>query len=312
MTLLLKDAVNPNLVQTLEHSPALMHGGPFANIAHGCNSVRATKLALKLADITVTEAGFGSDLGAEKFLDIKCRAAGFAPNCVVVVATARALKYNGGVPKAELFRENLEALQRGMVNLRTHVENMQSYGLPVVVSLNQFMTDTEAELALIENSCAELGAPIARTEVFAKGGAGGEALAQLVCQAVEQPSRFRFAYDAARPMREKLHAIATKIYHADGVQFTTAAAKALERLEQLGYGGLPVCVAKTQYSLSDDPAKLGRPSNFTITVRDVYVSAGAGFVVCLTGDIMTMPGLPREPAACRMDIDDADVITGLF
>ena len=312
MTLLLKDAVNPNLVQTLENSPALMHGGPFANIAHGCNSVRATKLALKLADYTITEAGFGSDLGAEKFLDIKCRAAGLTPACVVVVATVRALKYNGGVAKAELARENIEALRAGIVNLRAHIENMQGYGLPVVVALNRFATDTEAELALVEQECAGLGVPVALTEVFAKGGAGGETLAKLVCEACEQPGGFRFMYPLDIPIKEKLHAIATKIYHADGVQLNAQAAKALERLEALGYGNLPVCVAKTQYSLSDDPARLGRPAGFTVTVRDVYVSAGAGFVVALTGDIMTMPGLPKEPAACRMDIDDTGAITGLF
>jgi len=312
MTLLLKDALNPNLVQTLEHSPALMHGGPFANIAHGCNSVRATKLALKLADITVTEAGFGSDLGAEKFLDIKCRAAGIAPSCVVIVATVRALKYNGGVAKTELAAEDLPALQRGIVNLRAHINNMRSYGLPVVVAINQFASDTEAELSFIEEECAALGAAAARAEIFAKGGAGGEALAALVCQAIEQPNQFKHLYPLDYTISEKLHAIATKIYHADGVQFTSAAKKSLERLEQLGYGNLPVCVAKTQYSLSDDPAKLGSPQGFEITVRDVYVSAGAGFVVALTGDIMTMPGLPKLPAACRMDIDDDDVITGLF
>jgi len=312
MTLLLKDAINPNLVQTLENSPALMHGGPFANIAHGCNSVRATKLALKLADYTITEAGFGSDLGAEKFLDIKCRAAGLTPACVVVVATVRALKYNGGAARTELSRENLDALQAGIVNLRAHVENMRSYGLPVVVAMNRFMTDTEAELAIVQEECAALGVPVALTEVFAKGGAGGEELARLVCEACEKPGDFRFMYPLDSSIEEKLHAIATKIYHAGGVQLTAQAAKAVERLEALGYGNLPVCVAKTQYSLSDDPAKLGSPAGFTVTVRDVYVSAGAGFVVALTGDIMTMPGLPKEPAACRMDIDDAGVITGLF
>jgi len=312
MTLLLKDAVNPNLVQTLENTPALMHGGPFANIAHGCNSVRATKLALKLADYAITEAGFGSDLGAEKFLDIKCRAAGLTPACVVVVATVRALKYNGGVGKARLARENLGALQAGIVNLRAHVENMRGYGLPVVVAMNRFATDTDAELAIIHDACASLSVPVALTDVFARGGAGGEDLAHLVCEACEQPGDFRFMYPLDGSIKEKLHAIATKIYHAEGVQFTAQAAKTAARLEALGYGGLPVCVAKTQYSLSDDPAKLGSPSGFTVTVRDVYVSAGAGFVVALTGDIMTMPGLPKEPAACRMDIDDDGVITGLF
>ena len=312
MTLLLKDALNPNLVQTLENSPALIHGGPFANIAHGCNSVRATKLALKLADIIVTEAGFGSDLGAEKFLDIKCRAAGLAPDCAVIVATARALKYNGGIPKTELTQENLEALRQGIANLRTHIENMQSYGLPVIVAINQFASDTEAELAFIEQDCAALGVPVARTEVFAKGGEGGAALAELVCQAMEQPNQFDYLYPLECTIEEKLHAVATKIYRADGVQFTAAASKSLKRLEQLGFGSLPVCVAKTQYSLSDDLAKLGSPKGFDITVRDIYANAGAGFIVALTGDIMTMPGLPKLPAACRMDIDDEDIITGLF
>jgi len=312
MTMLLKDAINPNLVQTLENSPALLHGGPFANIAHGCSSLRATKLALKLADYAITEAGFGSDLGAEKFLDIKCRAGGLRPSCVVLVATARALKYNGGVPKARLSRENPAALQRGMANLRAHIENMKGFGLPVVVALNRFATDTEAELAIVREECAALGVPVALTEVFAKGGAGGEDLARLVCAACEQPAAFRFAYPLDIAIKEKLHAIATKIYGAESVLFTPQAAKAIERLEALGYGGLPVCVAKTQYSLSDDSAKLGRPAGFSITVRDVYVNAGAGFVVALTGDIMTMPGLPKEPAACRMDIDDDGVITGLF
>ena len=312
MTLLLKDAINPNLVQTLENSPALMHGGPFANIAHGCNSVRATKLALKLADYAITEAGFGSDLGAEKFLDIKCRAAGLTPSCVVVVATIRALKYNGGVAKTDLARENITALRDGVVNLRAHVENMRGYGLPVVVAMNRFATDSEAELAIVEQECAALGVPVALTEVFAKGGAGGEGLARLVCESCEKPADFRFMYPLELSIKEKLHAIATKVYHAGGVQFTAQAAKTVERLEALGYGDLPVCVAKTQYSLSDDPAKLGSPAGFTVTVRDVYVSAGAGFVVALTGDIMTMPGLPKEPAANRMDIDDNGVITGLF
>jgi len=312
MTLLLKDAINPNLVQTLENSPALVHGGPFANIAHGCNSARATKLALKLADYCVTEAGFGSDLGAEKFLDIKCRAAGLKPSCVVIVATARALKYNGGTPKTGLVQENLAALQKGIVNLRAHVENMQGYGLPVVVALNRFGSDTEAELEFIKEYCADLGVPVALTEVFAKGGEGGEELARLVCEAAERPNTFHHLYDLDCSIKEKLNIIATKIYRADGVQFTAGARKSLERIEALGYGGLPVCVAKTQYSLSDDPVLLGCPSGFRVTVRDMYVSAGAGFVVALTGDIMTMPGLPKEPAACRMDIDDDGVITGLF
>ncbi|MDR1465978.1 MAG: formate--tetrahydrofolate ligase [Oscillospiraceae bacterium] len=312
MTLLLKDALQPNLVQTLEGSPVLIHGGPFANIAHGCNSVRATRLALKLADICVTEAGFGSDLGAEKFLDIKCRAAGLAPSCVVIVATVRALKYNGGVAKADLGREDMEALRRGTVNLRTHIENMQGFGLPVVAALNRFASDTEAELALLADECAAAGVPLALTEVFASGGAGGEALAELVCKAIETPSDFRPLYALDWPIEEKLRAVATRIYRADGVQLTAAARKSVERLEALGYGNLPVCVAKTQYSLSDDPTKLGKPEGFQITVRELRVSAGAGFVVALTGDILTMPGLPRDPAALHMDIGDDGIITGLF
>ncbi len=315
MTLLLKDALNPNLVQTLEGSAALMHGGPFANIAHGCNSLRATRLALKLADYTVTEAGFGSDLGAEKFFDIKCRAGDLKPSCAVLVATARALKYNGGVPKAELGSENLDALRRGSENLRAHVENLWKFGVPVVVALNRFASDTEAELALLREICDEIEVPLALTEVFAKGGEGGAALAQLVCDTIEAHSpndSFRPLYSLEDSVEEKLHAIATRIYRADGVQWTATALKSLRRLEALGYGGLPVCVAKTQYSLSDDPVKLGLPQGHTLTVRDIYVSAGAGFVVALTGDIMTMPGLPKEPAACRMDIDDSGNIVGLF
>ncbi|MDR3314472.1 MAG: formate--tetrahydrofolate ligase [Oscillospiraceae bacterium] len=315
MTLLLKDALNPNLVQTLEGSPALMHGGPFANIAHGCNSLRATRLALKLADYTVTEAGFGSDLGAEKFLDIKCRAGNLKPSCVVLVATVRALKYNGGVPKVDLAAENVEALRKGSVNLRTHIENLRGFGLPVVVALNRFAGDSDAELAVLQELARETKAPLALTEVFAKGGAGGEELARLVCETIRQhdgADTFRPLYALEDSIEAKLHSIATKIYHADGVQWTASAQKSLRRLETLGYGNLPVCVAKTQYSLSDDPTKLGRPEGFTLTVRDCYASAGAGFVVALTGDIMTMPGLPKEPAACRMDIADDGNIVGLF
>ena len=315
MTLLLKDAVNPNLVQTLEGTPAIMHGGPFANIAHGCNSVRATRLALRLGDYAITEAGFGSDLGAEKFLDIKCRAAKLKPSCVVLVATARALKYNGGAAKNALGAENLAALEQGAVNLRTHIENLRAFGLPVVVALNRFAGDTPAELELLQKHCAAWDVPLALTEVFTRGGAGGEELARLVCESIETDdgaARFRPLYDLELSLEEKLHAVATKIYRADGVQFTAAARKSLERLEALGFGGLPVCVAKTQYSLSDDPAKLGKPEGFLVTVRDLRVSAGAGFVVAYTGDILTMPGLPKNPAACRMDIDDTGVITGLF
>jgi len=309
MTLLLKDAINPNLVQTLENTPALMHGGPFANIAHGCNSVRATKLALELADYAITEAGFGSDLGAEKFFDIKCRAAGLTPSCVVIVATVRALKYNGGAAKTELGKEDLRALQAGFVNLQTHIENMQSFGLPVVVALNRFASDSEDELAFLQENCS---VPLALTEVFAKGGEGGETLAQLVCEACEQPGSFKFLYELEDSIEQKLSKIAVNIYRAQGVQFTANAKKSLSRLIELGYNNLPVCVAKTPYSFSDDPAKLGRPQGHVITVKDIYVSAGAGFVVALTGDVMTMPGLPKQPAACRMDIDDEDKITGLF
>ncbi|MDR1928101.1 MAG: formate--tetrahydrofolate ligase, partial [Oscillospiraceae bacterium] len=315
MTLLLKDAINPNLVQTLENSPALMHGGPFANIAHGCNSVRATRLALKLADYAVTEAGFGSDLGAEKFFDIKCRMAALRPSLVVLVATVRALKYNGGAAKADLAAEDLAALRRGAVNLRAHIENLQAFGLPVVVALNRFAGDSEAEIGFLQEDCAARGVPLALAEVFAKGGEGGEALARLVCETIEQrdgAAAFTALYPLELPLEEKIGAIATKIYRAQGVAFTAAARKSLERLEALGFGGLPVCIAKTQYSLSDDPAKLGLPQGHTVTVRELYVSAGAGFVVALTGDIMTMPGLPREPAACRMDIARDGTITGLF
>ncbi|MDR2525441.1 MAG: formate--tetrahydrofolate ligase [Oscillospiraceae bacterium] len=312
MTLLLKDAINPNLVQTLEGSPALMHGGPFANIAHGCNSLRATRLALKLADYAITEAGFGSDLGAEKFLDIKSRAGGLVPACVVLVATVRALKYNGGAEKSALGTEDVAALQRGCANLRAHIENLRGYGLPVVVALNRFSGDTAAELSLLQAFAQSMGAPLALTEVFAKGGEGGEALAGLVCQACEAPNAFKYLYDLDATTEEKLRIIATRIYRAAEVHWTAPALKALRRLETLGYGGLPVCVAKTQYSFSDDPTKLGCPQGHTLTVRDCYVSAGAGFVVVRTGDVMTMPGLPKEPAAMRMDIDGDGSITGLF
>ncbi len=313
MTALLKDALKPNLVQTLENTPAIMHGGPFANIAHGCNSVRATKLALKLGDYCITEAGFGSDLGAEKFFDIKCRFAGIKPSCVVLVATIRALKYNGGVPKAELVNENVEALEKGIVNLRTHIENMRKFGVPVVVAINRFHTDTEAEIAVIERVCNEMGAAVSLAEIFAKGGAGGTDLAQKVCDTIEKnESNFKTLYDEKLPIKEKLGIIAKEIYRADGVIYTAQAEKALADIIALGYDNIPVCVAKTQYSLSDDPTKLGKPENFVITVRDVKLSAGAGFVVALTGDIMIMPGLPKSPAALRIDCDNNGCISGLF
>ena len=302
-----------NLVQTLENTPALMHGGPFANIAHGCNSVTATKLGLKLADYCITEAGFGADLGAEKFLDIKCRFAGFKPDCIVLVATIRALKYNGGVPKAELGTENVAALKKGIVNLQTHIENMQKYGVPAVVAINRFGTDTEAEIAVIEEFCAKMGVEVSLTEVFAKGGAGGTDLAQKVCKTIaEKPSNYRPLYDTDLTIPEKLEIIAKEIYRADGVTFTAAAKKSLAEIEALGKDKLPVCVAKTQYSLSDNPALLGKPEGFTLTVRDVRLSAGAGFVVALTGDIMTMPGLPKVPAASKIDVDADGNISGLF
>ncbi|MBQ1371432.1 MAG: formate--tetrahydrofolate ligase, partial [Oscillospiraceae bacterium] len=313
MTALLKDAIRPNLVQTLEGSPALVHGGPFANIAHGCNSVSATKLALSLSEYTVTEAGFGADLGAEKFLDIKCRMANLHPNAVVIVATVRALKYNGGVPKTELNTENLEALEEGLPNLLRHVRNIREvYGLPCVVAINRFPNDTEAELKLIESKCQALGVNVALSEVWAKGGAGGESLAQEVLHLCQNPNRFRFCYELERPLREKIETIARRIYHAGQVNFLPAAAKQLAELEALGYGNLPICVAKTQYSFTDDQNILGAPENFTITVREVKISAGAGFVVALTGSIMTMPGLPKSPAAERIDVDETGKITGLF
>ena len=313
MTALLKDAIKPNLVQTLEGNPAFVHGGPFANIAHGCNSVEATTTALKLADYVVTEAGFGADLGAEKFLDIKCRYAGLKPSAVVLVATVRALKYNGGVAKADLGAENLEALEAGMPNLLQHVSNIRDvWGLPVVVAINAFPTDTAAELALVERKCNELGVNVALSEVWAKGGEGGCALAEEVVRLCEQPSDFRFAYDVDDTIEDKLTAIATKVYHADGVDFTSAAAKQLRQLEEQGFGNLPICVAKTQYSFSDDQTKLGAPRGFRITVRNLKVSAGAGFIVALTGDIMTMPGLPKVPAAEKIDVTPDGRIVGLF
>ena len=312
MAALLKDAIKPNLVQTLEGTPALMHGGPFANIAHGCNSVRATKLALKLADYCVTEAGFGSDLGAEKFFDIKCRKTGLRPSAVVIVATVRALKYNGGIPKAELGNENLDALKKGIVNLGVHISNMQKYGIPTVVAINRFAADSDAELSYIEEYCTSMGADFAMSEVFSKGGNGGKELAEKVIAAAEKPSDFRFIYDDDMSIKEKINAVATKIYGADGVTFTAQAIKALADIEKLDTSKLPVCIAKTQYSLSDDPSLLGKPENFMVTVRDIRLSNGAGFVVVYTGDIMTMPGLPKVPAAERIDVDASGKITGLF
>ncbi len=313
MAALLKDAIKPNLIQTLEHTGALVHGGPFANIAHGCNSVRATKTALKLADIVVTEAGFGADLGAEKFLDIKCRKADLKPDAVVLVATVRALKYNGGVPKTELSTENLDALEKGIVNLEKHIENLQKFGVPVVVTLNSFVTDTEAEYAFIRDFCEERGCEFALSEVWEKGGEGGKALAQKVLDTLEhKESHYHALYPDEMSLKDKVKTIATEIYGADGVSYAPAASKALARIEEMGFGSLPVCMAKTQYSLSDDQTKLGRPSGFTINVRDAYVSAGAGFVVVLTGAIMTMPGLPKKPAADGIDVDENGVITGLF
>ena len=313
MAALLKDAIKPNLVQTLENTPAIMHGGPFANIAHGCNSVTATKLALKLADYCITEAGFGADLGAEKFLDIKCRYAGLKPECIVVVATIRALKYNGGVARADLQDENVEALKKGIVNLKTHIENMRKYNVPVVVAINKFHTDTDAEIAYIKEFCEEMKVPVSLAEVFAKGGEGGMDLAEKVCSVIDE-SKADFAplYDEKLSIKEKLNTIAKEIYRADGVIFTAAAEKAIKDIESLGQDKLPVCVAKTQYSLSDDPTKLGKPENFMMTVREVKLSAGAGFIVCLTGDIMTMPGLPKAPAAYKIDVDADGKIDGLF
>ena len=313
MAALLKDALKPNLVQTLEHTPAFVHGGPFANIAHGCNSVTATKIALKLGDYAITEAGFGADLGAEKFLDIKCRMAGLKPSCVVLVATARALKYNGGVPKADTGKENLEALEKGLPNLLQHVSNITNvYKLPCVVAINRFPTDTEAELALIERKCKELGVNVALSEVWGKGGEGGVALAEEVIRLCEQPNDFSFAYDLDLPIKEKIEAIVKRIYHGDGVVFTANAEKQIKTLTELGYDKMPICMAKTQYSFTDDQTKLGAPKGFTVTVRNVKVSAGAGFLVALTGEIMTMPGLPKVPAAERIDVDETGKIGGLF
>ncbi len=313
MAALLKDALKPNLVQTLEHTPAFVHGGPFANIAHGCNSVTATKIALKLSDYTITEAGFGADLGAEKFLDIKCRMAGLTPSCVVLVATARALKYNGGVPKAETGKENLEALEKGLPNLLQHVENItQVYKLPCVVAINRFPTDTVAELELIERKCKELGVNVALSEVWGKGGDGGIELAKEVVRLCEEPNDFTFAYELDLPIKDKIEAIVKKIYHGDGVNFTANAEKQIKTLTELGYDKMPICMAKTQYSFSDDQTKLGAPRGFVVTVRNVKVSAGAGFLVALTGEIMTMPGLPKVPAAERIDVDETGKISGLF
>ena len=313
MAALMKDAVLPNLVQTLEGTPCIMHGGPFANIAHGCNSVRATSLALKLADYVVTEAGFGADLGAEKFFDIKCRKAGLHPDCAVLVATVRALKYNGGVAKDQLAGENLEALRRGIVNLEAHIENIAKFGVPVVVAINRFASDTDAELALIEETCKRLGAEYALSEVFARGGEGGVALAEKVLAVADSGrSQFEPIYPGTLPIREKIEAIAKTIYGAGGVEFTTAAARAMAQIEVLGFGELPVCIAKTQYSLSDDASLLGRPSGFSLHIRDVRLSAGAGFVVALAGDIMTMPGLPKRPAAEKIDVAKNGEIDGLF
>ena len=313
MTALLKDALKPNLVQTLEHTPAFIHGGPFANIAHGCNSVIATKMALKLGDYTITEAGFGADLGAEKFLDIKCRMAGLKPDAVVLVATVRALKYNGGVPKDELSAENLEALKKGIVNLEKHIENLQKFGVPVVVTLNSFITDTKEETDYIEKFCKDRGCEFALSEVWEKGGEGGIELANRVLYTLEnKESNFKVLYDDSLSLKEKIEKIAKEIYGADGVTYTAAAEKELKRITDLGMGDFPVCMAKTQYSLSDDAKKLGRPSGFKINVREVYASAGAGFVVAINGAIMTMPGLSKKPAAYGIDVDDNGVITGLF
>ena len=313
MAALLKDAIKPNLIQTLTHTGAIVHGGPFANIAHGCNSVRATKYALKLADIVVTEAGFGADLGAEKFFDIKCRKAGLKPDAVVLVATVRALKYNGGVPKAELATENLEALEKGIVNLEKHIENLQKYKVPVVVTLNSFVTDTQAEYEFVKKFCEDRGCEFALSEVWEKGAEGGVALAEKVLETLEtKTSNFEPIYGDDMPLKEKIGTVAREIYGADGVTFVPAAEKMLEKLEGLGFGNLPVCIAKTQYSLSDDQTKLGRPAGFNLNVRDVYVNAGAGFVVAITGTIMTMPGLGKTPAAYGIDVDDQGKITGLF
>ena len=313
MAALLKDALKPNLIQTLEHTGAIVHGGPFANIAHGCNSVRATKTALKLADIVVTEAGFGADLGAEKFFDIKCRKARLKPDAVVLVATIRALKYNGGVAKTDLAEENVTALSRGIVNLEKHIENLQKYGVPVVVTLNSFITDTQAEYEYVKKFCEERGCEFALSQVWKKGGEGGIELAEKVLHTLERKeSNFHVLYPDEMSLKDKIHTVASEIYGADGVSYAPAAERALKRIEEMGFGNLPVCMAKTQYSLSDDQTKLGRPTGFTVNVRDAYVSAGAGFVVVLTGAIMTMPGLPKKPAADNIDVNEKGVITGLF
>ncbi len=312
MAALLKDALQPNLIQTIEHTPAIIHGGPFANIAHGCNSVRATKTALKLADIVVTEAGFGADLGAEKFLDIKCRMADLKPSAVVITATIRALKYNGGVSRTELLGENLEALEKGIVNLDKHIENIKKYNLPIVVAINRRTEDTDAEIAFLENHCRELNCRFALAEVWAKGGEGGIELAKEVLEAVEEESNFKCLYEDELSLKEKIETIAREIYGADGVTYDKEAEKTIAELEKLGFGNMPVCMAKNQYSLSDDPTKLGRPSGFTVNIREVYVSAGAGFVVAITGTIMTMPGLPKVPAAENIDVDADGNIDGLF
>ena len=312
LTLLFKDAIKPNLVQTLEGTPALIHGGPFANIAHGCNSVMATKFALKYADVVVTEAGFGADLGAEKFLDIKCRFAGFNPDAVVIVATVRALKMHGGLPKADLGKVDMAALEKGLANLIKHIETVQAFGLPAVVAINAFPTDTAEELAFVEKKCNELGAEVALSEVWAKGGEGGLALADKVWKAMEKPNNFNFTYDVESSIPEKIDAIVKRVYGGLGADFTPAAKKQLKEIEELGFDKMPVCMAKTQYSLSDDPSKMGRPEGFRITVKELRISAGAGFIVALTGDILTMPGLPKKPAAENMDIDVNGKITGLF
>lgn len=313
MTALLKDAIKPNLIQTLEHTPAIVHGGPFANIAHGCNSVRATKMALKLADYVVTEAGFGADLGAEKFMDIKCRQAGLKPDAVVLVATVRALKYNGGVLKDELSQENIDALSKGIVNLEKHIENLKKFGVPIVVTLNRFVTDSEAELTFVKNFCEERDCEFALAEVWEKGGEGGLELAEAVLRTLEnKESRYAPLYDTALSIEEKIETIAKEIYGAGSVSYSPAAKKAIARITDLGYGNLPICMAKNQYSLSDDPKKLGRPSGFEVTIREVYVSAGAGFVVAITGTIMTMPGLPKHPAAERIYVDETGKTVGLF
>ena len=313
MAALLKDAIKPNLIQTLEHTPAIVHGGPFANIAHGCNSVRATKTALKTADYVITEAGFGADLGAEKFFDIKCRMAGLRPDAVVLVATVRALKYNGGVPKAQLSEGNLDALKKGIVNLEKHIENIQKFGVPVVVTLNSFVTDTQEETDYVRAFCEERGCEFALSEVWEKGGKGGIALAGKVLKTLEEKkSDFHVLYDQSLPIREKVGIVAREIYGADGVVWSPAAARQAKKLEELGFGDLPVCMAKTQYSLSDNPELLGRPEGFEISVREIYVSAGAGFIVVLTGAVMTMPGLPKQPAAFGIDVDESGKITGLF